>query len=259
MSNDGSKMKTSALFAATLVIWLFHDSPSVAYPKLYGPFVPGTQPRKVTLHECALIQQETPIKNTYPSVRFFKPTGVKKPPLLKLLRLEQGWEITVLGKRGLPLLATPETNDMPSFNHRVYTADLNRDGIQDFIVNIWSDGCGLAAAGSTTTFLLSDGDKYKAESFYSFEFGPEDIVTLKSNGPCYFIHNELIGNGNEKTKDGRSHNFWVYQLYRIDRANFIKANIDHPQFPKWVWYTFKENHRETDQLTSEQKTRLLGR
>ncbi len=115
----------------------------------------------------------------------------------------------------------------------------------------------MAFTGSTKTFLLSDKGKYKETNFYSYSFGPEDIVRLKPDGPFYFIHNDLIGNGDEKTRDGRDHNFWVYQLYKFSGSQMITANEDDTRFPKWVWYSFKDNHKETDLLNADQKKRIL--
>jgi hypothetical protein len=166
------------------------------------------------------------------------------------------WQVTVRDKKGISL-SKPVTNDMPTHCIRVSTADLNQDGETDFIVNIWSGGCGLAGEGSTTTFLLSDKGKYKATNFYSYGFGSEDIVRLKPDGPLYFIHNDLIANGNEKTRDGRDHNFWVYTLYKFSGNQMVEANKDDPRFPKWVWYSFKDNHQETDLLNADQKKSIM--
>jgi hypothetical protein len=134
---------------------------------------------------------------------------------------------------------------------------LNGDGQPDYIVNVWSGGCGLAAEGSEVTFLLSGKDGYRAASFYLYAFGNKDLVRFKAHGPVYFIFNDLIGSDGEKTRDGREHNFWVYDLNRIDGNRFVPANADQPGFPKWVWFTNKANHTETTQLSQEQKNRLL--
>jgi len=180
--------------------------------------------------------------------------------MVKLERLIEdvspGWRISVLDRNG-KTISRPSTNDMVSSGYQVKCADLNQDGELDFLVNIWTGGCGLAGEGSTTTFLLSSGKKYVATDFYSYDFGPEDIVSFKKGGPCYFIENGVFGSGSEKTRDGRDHNFWVYQLYRFSGSKMIRANGDDPRFPKWIWFTLRENHSETDQLTSRQKKRLL--
>lgn len=86
-----------------------------------------------------------------------------------------------------------------------------------------------------------------------YAFGNHDLVRFKSRGPVYFISNDLIGSDGERTRDGREHNFWVYDLHRIDGNRFVLANTDQPGFPKWVWFTNKANHAETTQLSHEQK------
>lgn len=249
-------MKTASILTATLLVPLLQIPPAGAYPKAYAPFAPGKEPPKVPLRECVLVRQTISDEGQSPMIQVFGVSKAAKSPLIQLQRSESGWSITMMGKDGAPLLAQPETSEMTYLPH-VYTADLNGDGAPDFVVNIWSGGCGIAGEGSTTTFLLSSGDKYNAQSFYGFDFGLEDLIRLKRNGPCYFIHTQFIGNGSERTRDGAEHNFWVYQLYRIDRARLVCADADGPRFPRWIWYTFKDNHRETDQLTSEQKSRLL--
>ena len=238
-----------------LLFLLLQVSPVAAYSKAYAPFAPGKEPARVPLRECALVREVISDKDQSPIIKVFAPSKTVQTPLVKMQRSESGWDITVTGKAGATLLAHQDAND---YVKQVYTADFNGDGVPDFLVNTWSSAAGLAGEGSTAIFLLSDGGKYKAESFYSFDFGPEDLIRLKRGGPCYFIHTQVIDNGDEK-RDGSHHNFWVYQLYRIDHARLVPADADSPQFPKWIWYTFKDNHQETDQLTTEQKKRLLKR
>jgi hypothetical protein len=233
------------------------------YPKDHAPFQKGEAPPSVRSTACSIVKRQYlgDDEADCQSILYFAAPHDPKGTMLKMERLTDTnsccWRITVLDGKGRPI-STPATNDMPSYVYSVRSADLNQDGQTDFLVNIWSGGCGLAFEGSTTTFLLSSGVRYVTTDFYSFDFGPEDVVSFKKGGPCYFIHNDLIGNGEEKTKDGRDHNFWVYQLYRFSGSEMVEANGDDPRFPKWVWYTSKENHRETDQLTAAQKKRLLN-
>ena len=154
-------------------------------------------------------------------------------------------------------MPVPGTNSMTDSQMEVFDCDLNGDNQPDFIVNVWSGGCGLAADGSEATILLSGKDGYRATSFYLFDFGKQDLVRFKPQGSVYFIFNDLIGSDGEKTRDGREHNFWVYNLKRIDGNRLVPADADQPGFPKWVWFTNKNNHEETTQLTQEQKNRLL--
>jgi hypothetical protein len=103
----------------------------------------------------------------------------------------------------------PATNTMTSSQMEVFSCELNRDGLPDFIINIWSGGAGLAAEGSEVTLLLSSRQGYRADSFYMYHFGKDDLVQFKAGGPVYLILNDLVSSDGEITRDGRSHNFCV--------------------------------------------------
>lgn len=231
------------------------------YPPSYGPFADGKSPQKVALKQWVMTKQEDlQGQEASPSIVCFVESEGSAGPMVRLRRIEHPngdkWEIKVIDRNGTPI-SDPATNDMPTCYIRVFAVDLNQDGVPDFMVNIWSDGCGLAATGSTHTFLLSEKGRFKATSFYSHDFGAEDIIRLKPDGPWYYIQNDLLGNGDEKTRDGRDHSFWVYQLYRFSGGKMVESNKDDARFPKWIWYTYKANHKETDQLTAEQKKRIM--
>ncbi|MEI6074424.1 MAG: hypothetical protein WCS94_02545 [Verrucomicrobiota bacterium] len=261
------KTKYARLTAVTTVAFLLlgFAADLLAYPTSYGPFPPGHEPAAMPLEKCALARDVKPTATN----DFQNPDGVIREYRLPAAGSDQnqitlalrgttnGWEIKLRDGHGKNLLPGSFTNSMTTEQMEVYSCDLNGDGQPDFIVNVWSGGCGLAAEGSEVTFLLSGKAGYRATSFYLFDFGKQDLIRFKTDGPVYFIFNDLIGSGGEKTRDGRDHNFWVYQLHRIDGNRFIPADADQPGFPKWVWYTNKENHEETTQLTQEQKTRLL--
>ena len=83
--------------------------------------------------------------------------------------------------------------------------------------------------------------------------GPEDVIRLARAGRCYIVQTTFIHG--EKGRDGRAHNYWVYHLLEVD-GNQVRISRRSRLFPKWVWYTHKENHKETTQLTAEQKRRL---
>ena len=227
----------------------------------YGPFPAGHEPVAITLDKCELVREvKSQVEDNAGAVREYRLHAVRegqKQITLLLRGTTNGWEINLRDALGKRLMPVPFTNSMTTSQMEVYSCDLNGDGQPDFIVNVWSGGCGLAAEGSGVTFLLSSKDGYRAASFYLYDFGNKDLVRFKPRGPVYFIFNDLIGNGGEKTRDSRDHNFWVYDLYRIDGNRFIPANADQPGFPKWVWFTTKANHEETTQLSQEQKNRLL--
>jgi hypothetical protein len=126
--------------------------------------------------------------------------------------------IEICDAQGKSLMLAPATNSMTSSQMEVFSCDLNRDNLPDFIVNVWSGGTGLATVGTEVTLLLSSKAGYRAASIYLYSFGEEDLVQFKAGGPVYFILDDLISSNDEKTRDGREHNFWVYELYRIDRT-----------------------------------------
>ncbi|MEI6396284.1 MAG: hypothetical protein WCT12_34915 [Verrucomicrobiota bacterium] len=248
-------------FIIEVALLLGLTSEVFGYPGGYGPFRAGRKPASPPLFKCKLIAEQTPAGDSIDgALRRYRPAAVGKVQAqtkLVLLGTTNGWIISLIGAGGRNLLPTTVTNSMTRCEMEVFSCDLNKDGLPDFIVNVWSGGVGLAFFGTEVTFLLSSKVGYRAASFYLYGFGKEDLVQFRAGGPVYFILNDLLGSDDEKTLDGRSHNFWVYQLYRIDGTRFVPAAADQPGFPKWVWYTDRDNHKETTQLTSEQKDRLL--
>jgi hypothetical protein len=237
----------------------------LGYPAKYGPFQPGQEPAAIVLDKCGLVREVKPpttneFQNPAGAVREYllQAGGQGQPQFTLALRgTANGWVINLRDAQGRNLMPAPFTNRMTSSQMEVFSCDLNGDSQPDFIVNVWSGGCGLAAEGSEVTFLLSGKDGYRAASFYLYAFGNQDLVRFKAQGPVYFIFNDLIGSSGEKTRDGREHNFWVYELNRIDGNRIIPADANQPGFPKWVWFTNHDNHTETTQLSQVQKTSLL--
>jgi hypothetical protein len=257
------KIKPIRLTKAAVLAFIFSELAAkvLGYPVNYGPFQPGHEPNAISLTQCKL---EREVKSDggeiEGAVRIYRlpVVGTDQKQITVALRgTTNGWEINLRDGLDKSLLRVPFTNSMTSSLIEVYFSDLNGDGQPDFMVNVWSGGCGLAAEGSEVTFLLSGKDGYRATSFYLYDFGKLDLVRFQPQGPVYFIFNDLIGNDGEKTRDGRDHNFWVYNLHRIDGSRFIPADAEQPGFPKWIWFRNQATHEETTQLTQEQKIRLL--
>jgi hypothetical protein len=244
-----------------IVLILSAGVSTYGYPEGYGPFERGELTDKVMMRECVLLSPSEQ-KDKQPAVMSFAESRNLATPVVVLRRTGteysyRAWCVTITGNDGKPMSAAT-TNNSPSDFITVYTADLNQDGQPDFVVNIYWYGCGLNATGSTITFLLSSNGWYVSSSFLNYDFGPEDIVRFNPKGPYYYISNDFFRTENDETRDGRRHNFWVYQLYRFSGCRMIKANKENNRFPKWVWYSFKDNHSETDLLTPDKKRRLLG-
>lgn len=251
------------LTTVTLVAFLITElgAKVLGYPISYGPFPPGHEPSVIAITQCKLEREvKSPLDEIDGTIREYRLPAAgqgQKQITLALRGTTKSWEINLHDAQGKNLLSVPVTNSMTTAQMDVFECDLNGDSQPDFMVNIWSGGCGLAADGSEVTFLLSAKDGYRATSFYLYGFGKQDLIQFKPQGPVYFVLNDLIGSNGEKTRDGREHNFWVYSLNRIEGSQFIPADADQPGFPKWVWFTNKDNHEETTQLTQEQKSRLM--
>jgi hypothetical protein len=254
------RIKLTTAIAVTLLLSGL-DAKVQGYPTGYGPFPAGREPAAIPLNKCELEgddkAQSDDIDGAVRQYRLQAAVKGQKQITLALRGKTNGWAVDVCNAQGKSLMIVPFTNSMTSSQMEVFSCELNQDGLPDFIVNVWSGGTGLAMSGSEVTFLLSSTNGYRATSFYLYSFGKEDLVRFKAQGPVYFIFNDLIGSDGEKTHDGRDHNFWVYELNRIDGNRFIPADADQPGFPKWVWFTNKDNHEETTQLSHEQKARLL--
>ncbi len=257
------KRRQFKLSAATALAFLFSGfgAKVLGYPAGYGPFPPGHEPASMTLAKCELVQETKPagddIDGAIRSYRLPAAGPAQKQIELILRGTTNGWAINLRNAQGGNLLPASFTNRMTTSRMEVFSCDLNGDGRPDFIVNVWSGGCGLAAEGSEVTFLLSARDGYRAASFYLYDFSHQDLVRFQPRGPVYFIFNDLIGSDGEKTRDGREHNFWVYDLLRMDGNRLVPADADQPGFPKWVWFTNQANHDETTQLSQAEKDRLL--
>ena len=233
----------------------------LGYPTKYGPFSPGLEPAFVPLNKYDLVHVDHSKSDDIDGeVRLYRrpiTDNGQNQIILAFRGTTNGWGIDLHDAQGKSLMSAPFTNGMSSSQMEVFSFDLNGDNQPDFIVNIWSGGTGIAMDGSEVTFLLSSNNSYRATSFFLYSFEKRDLIRFKPQGPVYFISNDLISSDNEKTRDGRLHNFWVYELKRIDGTRFISADADQPGFPKWVWFTEKGNHGETMQLSQEQKHRLL--
>lgn len=133
-----------------------------------------------------------------------------------------------------------------------YRADLNADGAPDYTVFTYSGGCGLAGQITYVTLLLSSPTGYGCVRVLSYDAKSADLVNIA--GHVYLVHTSMIYG--EEGKDGRRHNYWVYNLLRVSGKSLVLDNAPDRRFPKWVMYSSLPNHKETAQLTPDQRQRL---
>lgn len=231
------------------------------YSQSHAPFAPGKAPSWGKLQPCIeLTSSPTGIEEGLRGdVHVHAVSDNPTAPILYMLddELTREWDITVTNRNG-ELLSTPINLFSSVPPPTAFHGDFNQDGTVDFLVAGTNSGNGLASSISYTAFFLSADEHYSSVYFQGYDFSPDDVIRMKKDGPWYYIYCDLISSSGEKTRDGSGHNFWVYQLFRFEGARMVETTKVAP-FPKWVWYTEKENHRETRKLSVEQKKRILDR
>ena len=175
-------------------------------------------------------------------------------PRVSIESHESGKEFAVLELSPTQAVSRVELARSAIHQNDLFVVDLNGDKTDDFVLRTWSGGCGLAAEISYLTVFLSGADSYSGTRILGFAAEPSDIVDLNKDGQPELIHTVFVYG--EKGKDGRSHNYWVHNLLGFSGTNVVSRNSLTPRFPSWVWYTFGPNHKNTTQLTGDQKSRL---
>lgn len=150
-------------------------------------------------------------------------------------------------ENGLTLM---EYEDDDPFAYTVFRSDLDKNGLQDCIIFSSHRGCGLAAHLVIVDIILKKNNTtYKRITYETFFFGLEDFVDLDKDGKYEVITTDMYG--------GKGHNYWAYNIYEFDNYQLINANKKHKGFPKFIWFTYKENDKDTTHLTEEEKAAFI--
>lgn len=164
------------------------------------------------------------------------------------------YQVSIIAKDGSVIMPFVKIEGCRVGEVCVYNGYLNEDDISDYVVVTWNGGCGLGFEIFFVTFILSDHGGFTAHTLPCFDPSPEDFLALEKEDRPVFIHSMFIHG--EEGKDGKVHNYWVYNLLRFSGTDIVSANSKLAGFPKWIWYKFKPNHQDTDQLTAAQRKRL---
>ena len=248
-------MKQLLLILVCLTCGAVGSSYAFAYPESYGPFAAEEKPKTFPIHTCDPIErQDSDTEAGFPVLTF----GNKQVNMLQVRLTPSdkpfGIFLTVLSGKGEVIAKPVHVSSLGQQIRAAYYADFNADGKLNFIVEIGSHGCGLAGNLCERVFVISRDGKYNIVVVRTLFPGPEDFVDLKEEGRCQVIQTSLVRG--EPGTDGKTHNYWVYNLIEIHSAELkLSSDID-PRFPKWIWYTYKPNYKLTTQLTQEQKDRL---
>jgi hypothetical protein len=207
--------------------------------KAFGPFPSGAEPRLYRVTQLVRAADDG-----------FARTE-NSPVLIRLSRGEKelSWSVTVYDQSGKPN-RIPGTVSAMMIPNWAYVADLNRDRQADYIVEMFSGGNGIPA--SDVVFIVSSGKAFEATTFRSYAPSEDDYVDLLQDGRFQYIQPMFVFSY-AKGRDGKAHNYWVYNIYSLDGSSFSLQNDMSPGFPKWVMYAGRTNHKATEQLTEEQK------
>jgi hypothetical protein len=221
----------------------------LAYNGGHGPFPDEAKVERATLTE---LSHESASTNTISNPRYTFPIQGQKESRLNVVRKPDAWfaEIVVGGKTVMQPSAFSPYGSAGGLT--VYTTDLNRDEVADFVIYSFSGGCGLACGHCNVAFILSSGQQYSLTTVTTLFPDQTDFI-LVDRKP-HFIHTSFLGV--DKCNDGKHHNFWIYNLLAFGKDGLDVNNTAHAAFPKTIWYTFKPNHTETSIITDEQKATL---
>ena len=217
----------------------------------YSPFAPGEQPRPFPLVKLTAVPNAADGPAPPRCDEFVH--RAKKVTNLKVDRAGDFTAEVTLSCNGSKLFSGPLKGGSLAVGLDAYAADLNFDGFPDYAIVTYSGGCGLAAEMTWVTFLLSSPTGYSSTSMVCYDWEPTDFIAIKDR--AYLVHTSFVDG--DVGKDGRQHNYWVYNLLGFSGTELVLANDLDRRFPKWIWYSFAENHRDTDQLTAAQRTMSL--
>ena len=133
----------------------------------------------------------------------------------------------------------------------VYSVDIDKNGLEDFIVFYWYGGVGLGALSNRVDiFLKKDGQSYQRISYDTMAAGLEDFVDLNRDGRYEVIITGFYG--------GEKHNYFTYSIYEFNNFRLQNADLRFSGFPKFVWYTDKPNDKDTVHLTLKERQKYVS-
>ena len=146
------------------------------------------------------------------------------------------------------------SQNSPFYSQWLQVGDLNGDEEPDFMLPFTTGGCGGGAWAHDVVMILSANGRYRVTKIPTYGGDCRNYFVRIAGKPCY-VHQAF--NYESRCKDGKSHSFFIYNLYEIKGDGIRLGNHLHPDFPRIVWFSFKPNNRETDLLSEEQKKILL--
>lgn len=232
-----------------LLMVLMAAGAASAYPPDHGPFRPGHEPPIFSLRELKAAR-ETPTASG--TVRHY---DLGHSGTLEIhAGGDSAFEATIRSSTGAVLLPPAPLEGSLIGDVQVFSGRLNEDAAPDLVLETWSGGCGLAAAIGFRTILLSSGGRFVAVPVQFYAMSTKDFTDIDRDGRPEMIHTAFIDG--EEGVDGRVHHYWVHNLLGFCDTSIVSRNAIHRNFPAWIQYKIRPNHRRTEQLSTGQRVRL---
>lgn len=132
----------------------------------------------------------------------------------------------------------------------VYWADIDNNGLKDFIVFYTGRSNGLGFQGDTVQlFLKVSKNEYRQMYFETACPDIEDYVDLNKDKKA-----EVIITG---FYFGEKHNYFTYSIYEFRDYKLVNVDEKYIDFPKFVWLSFEPNDKDTIKLSKEIRDRIV--
>ena len=135
---------------------------------------------------------------------------------------------------------------MEWFPSAVFQADLDGNGLDDFIVFYNSRGPGLGGCQDRVEiYLRKKNGGFEKISYDTFDAGIEDFIGPDKEGKYKIIITGFY-------QDGR-HSYFSYNIYEFGSYQLVNADTKIRGFPRFVQYTYKKNDKDTGRLTQQER------
>ena len=200
--------------------------------------------------------------------RSLKALPINKPEAKGLFRdkdVSVSWETKVFESSTVEIrykgkliekIELPGGREWSNFLGNIYYTDLDHNELPDIVLAPEWYGSGLGSFDTTTDiyFQVAPG-KFRRLEFTSFYFEITDFVSSDKDGGLELLMMRLAY---VNSTDGKAHSYWVYVPYKIRDFNLVIDKDFAPDFPKFIWYSKKENSEPTDKLSSKVKNDFLA-
>lgn len=153
-------------------------------------------------------------------------------------------------KEGVIVVTKQNIRDTP-FPYEVYREDLDGNNLKDFIVFSSYRMNGFSSWGlRAEIFLKKEEGGYQHIAYDGAGIGIEDFVDFNKDGKY-----EVLITG---VYSGSEHTYYSYNVYEFKDYMLVNADSKQKGFPKFIWFTYKPNDKNTTHLTNEEKQKHIN-